>query len=43
MRDLRSILAFIVFNKLTCQATLQLRDLEGGTAIIDRFYYKRYL
>lgn len=37
MRDLRSILSFVVFNKFTCQQ-LQ-RDLEGGTAVVDRFYY----
>ena len=37
MRDLRSILSFILFNKHTCKE-LQ-RDIDAGTSIIDRFYY----
>jgi hypothetical protein len=37
MRDLRSILSFILFNKFTC-AQLQ-SDLDDGNSILDRFYY----
>jgi hypothetical protein len=37
MRDLRSILSFILFNKSTC-AELQ-ADLDGGNSVLDRFYY----
>ena len=37
MRDLRSILSFVLFNKFTC-SQLQ-ADLEGGNSILDRFYY----
>jgi len=37
MRDLRSILSFILFNKSTC-SQLQ-ADLDGGNSVIDRFYY----
>lgn len=37
MRDLRSILSFVLFNKSTCQ---QLQaDLLAGNAVLDRFYY----
>jgi hypothetical protein len=37
MRDLRSILSFILFNKSTCQ---QLQDdLDTGNPILGRFYY----
>lgn len=37
MRDLRSILSFVLFNKFTCQ---QLQaDLDAGNPVIDRFYY----
>jgi hypothetical protein len=37
MRDLRSILSFILFNKSTCE---QLQaDLDDGKSILDRFYY----
>lgn len=37
MRDLRSILSFVLFNKFTC-GQLQ-EDLENGTSVLDRFYY----
>lgn len=37
MRDLRSILSFVLFNKSTCQ-TLQ-ADLEKEVPVLDRFYY----
>jgi hypothetical protein len=37
MRDLRSILSFILFNKSTC-AQLQ-SDLDSGNSVLDRFYY----
>jgi len=37
MRDLRSILSFILFNKSTCEE-LQ-ADLDGGNSVLDRFYY----
>jgi hypothetical protein len=37
MRDLRSILSFVLFNKFTC-AQLQ-ADLENGVPVLDRFYY----
>lgn len=37
MRDLRSILSYVLFNKSTCQ---QLQDdLQAGNPIVDRFYY----
>jgi len=37
MRDLRSILSFVLFNKSTCQ---QLQDnLQADEPIVDRFYY----
>jgi hypothetical protein len=37
MRDLRSVLSFILFNKFTCQ---QLQaDLDGNRRVLDRFYY----
>ena len=37
MRDLRSILSFILFNKSTCE---QLQaDIDGGNSVLDRFYY----
>jgi len=37
MRDLRSILSFILFSKSTC-AQLQ-ADLDGANSVLDRFYY----
>jgi hypothetical protein len=37
MRDLRSILSFILFNKSTC-SQLQ-ADLDDGNPVLDRFYY----
>ena len=37
MRDLRSILSFVLFNKSTC-SQLQ-ADLDGGNSVLDRFYY----
>lgn len=37
MRDLRSILSFVLFSKSTC-SQLQ-ADIDGGTPILDRFYY----
>ncbi|MBZ5565301.1 MAG: hypothetical protein LAP13_23130 [Acidobacteriia bacterium] len=37
MRDLRSILSFVLFNKSNCQE-LQ-RDLQAGNPVVDRFYY----
>lgn len=37
MRDLRSILSFVLFNKSTC-SQLQ-NDLDSGNSVIDRFYY----
>lgn len=37
MRDLRSILSFVLFNKFTC-AQLQ-ADLDKGVSVLDRFYY----
>jgi hypothetical protein len=37
MRDLRSILSFILFNKSTC-AQLQ-ADLDSANSVLDRFYY----
>jgi hypothetical protein len=37
MRDLRSILSFILFNKSTCE---QLQaEIDGGNPVLDRFYY----
>lgn len=37
MRDLRSILSFVLFNKFTCE---QLQaDLDAGNSVLDRFYY----
>ena len=37
MRDLRSILSFVLFNKFTCQ---QLQgDLGAGAPVLQRFYY----
>ena len=37
MRDLRSILSFVLFNKFSCQ---QLQDdLKVGDPVVDRFYY----
>ena len=37
MRDLRSILSFVLFNKSTC-GQLQ-ADLDSGGTVLDRFYY----
>jgi hypothetical protein len=37
MRDLRSILSFVLFNKSTC-SQLQ-TDLDDGKSVLDRFYY----
>lgn len=37
MRDLRSILSFVLFNKSTC-SQLQ-ADIQGSKPILDRFYY----
>ena len=37
MRDLRSILSFVLFNKSSC-SQLQ-ADLDGGNSVLDRFYY----
>jgi len=37
MRDLRSILSFVLFNKYTCQ---QLQaDIDAGRPVLERFYY----
>ena len=37
MRDLRSMLSFVLFNKFTCQ---QLQaDLETNKSVLNRFYY----
>ena len=37
MRDLRSILSFVLFNKSSC-SQLQ-ADLDSGNPVLDRFYY----
>jgi hypothetical protein len=37
MRDLRSVLSFILFNKSTCQQLQE--DLQGSKSVVDRFYY----
>jgi hypothetical protein len=37
MRDIRSLISFILFNKYTC-FQLQ-KDIEAGENLIDRFYY----
>jgi hypothetical protein len=37
MRDIRSVLSYILFNKYNC-AQIQ-KDLDDGNLILDRFYY----
>lgn len=37
MRDLRSILAFVLFNKSTCPQVQA--DIQNDTPVLDRFYY----
>jgi len=37
MRDIRSLISFIIFNKYTC-AQLQV-DIDSGENLLDRFYY----
>lgn len=37
MRDIRSLISFIIFNKYTC-SQLQ-ADIDAGNNLLDRFYY----
>lgn len=37
MRDIRSVLSFILFNKYNCRQIQ--KDIDNGNEIIDRFYY----
>jgi len=37
MRDIRSLISFILFNKYTCEHIQ--RDIDNGKNLLDRFYY----
>ena len=37
MRDIRSVISFILFNKYTCNQIKA--DIDKGTNLLDRFYY----